>query len=163
MNNRTTRRTLLRQIATGATATTVVTATANSQTDDRTSEEIDDRAVEQTVPDETDGPARLLYTCDITAEDDPTPDVNDRLLVERVEGTFGPTESGCFREEKLIFRYLFTKIEQGEPSGRQGIVWSTRQQLPRSEYRIANIFVCDEAPSGYCAIKPFYGIVIRET
>ncbi|WP_458190453.1 hypothetical protein [Haladaptatus sp. NG-WS-4] len=153
MTKQTTRRTLLRHIAAGSAVTTVGSAPVSSQTGER--------APQQPVSDETDGPARLLYSCDITTEDDPTPDVNDRFQLRRVEGTFGPTKTDCFEAETLIYRYLFTRIERSGPRGRQGIAWSTRERLPEETYRIATIFVCDEAPSGYCAVEPFYGIAVR--
>ncbi|MFH5799053.1 hypothetical protein [Haladaptatus sp. CMAA 1911] len=109
---------------------------------------------------ESEGPPRLLYTCDITPEDDPTLDVNDRLDVGRVEGTFGPTEADCFEERTLLYRYLFATVE-GETRRREGIAWATRKRLPPRTYRIATIFVCEDAPSGYCAQRPFYGVAVR--
>jgi hypothetical protein len=108
----------------------------------------------------TDGPPRQLYSCDITTERDPTPDVNDRLDIRRVEGTFDPTEADCFEERTLLYRYLFTTVKGGK-RGLEGIAWATRERLPPGEFRIATIFVCNDAPSGYCARQPFYGIVVR--
>ncbi|WP_227373910.1 hypothetical protein [Haladaptatus halobius] len=141
-----TRRTLLRRIAAGTVLATVGTTAAESPSSESA--------------DETDGPARLLYSCDITAEDDPTPDVNDRIDLRRVEGTFAPAKPTCFEEETLIYRYLFADLQRDQRR-REGIAWATRKRLPRGTYRIANIFVCDDAPSGYCARKPFYGVVVR--
>ncbi len=112
------------------------------------------------TPTESDGPVELLYTCDITPEDDPTPDVNDRLDVRRVKGTFGPTEADCFEERTLLYRYLFGVVEGGK-RGREGIAWATRKRLAPGTYRIATIFVCEDAPSGYCARQPFYGVAVR--
>ncbi|WP_227354183.1 hypothetical protein [Haladaptatus salinisoli] len=141
-----TRRTLLRRIAAGATL-----ATAGATAADPASSESSD---------ESDGPVRLLYSCDITTEDDPTPDVNDRISLRRVEGTFAPAKPTCFEEETTIHRYLFADLQRDQ-RGREGIAWATRKRLPRGVYRIATIFVCDDAPSGYCARKPFYGVAVR--
>lgn len=143
MNTNRTRRTVLRQLATVGGVLTTAGTTAAAPT--RIANE---------------GPAQLVYSCDITSEDDPTPDVNDRIFLHRVEGTFGPTEADCFEERTLLYRYLFA-ISEGEPRGWEGIAWASRKRLPRGTYRISTISVCEDAPSGYCARKPFYGIVIR--
>lgn len=146
MNNKKSRRALLRRIAAGAALTTAGTTAAESPSSD--------------VTDENDGPARLLYSCDITTEDDPTPDVNDRIRLRRVEGTFDLAKPTCFEEEALIYRYLFADLQRDQ-RGREGIAWATRKRLSQGMFRIVTIFVCDDAPSGYCARKPFYGVVVR--
>ncbi len=120
------------------------------------------RAVRKEITGDADAPAAVkLYTCDVTSEDDPTPDVNDRLLLERAEGTFGPTKPECFEEKTLLYRYLVTVFEGDEPRGRQGIAFATQKQIPKDTYRIATIFTCVDAPSGFCAVWPFYGVVAR--
>ncbi|SIR12851.1 hypothetical protein SAMN05421858_1528 [Haladaptatus litoreus] len=156
MTNSETRRNLLRQLAvTGGALTAIGTAgSAVEGTKNRT----------QTANEPTDGSAKSakkLYTCDITTEDDSTPDVNDRFFLERVEGTFGPTKPDCFEEETLLYRYLFTAMEEGKARGRQGVVFAPPKRLPRAVYRIVTIFTCVDSPSGFCAVKPFYGVVVR--
>jgi hypothetical protein len=86
--------------------------------------------------------------------------VNDRLDVRRVEGTFGPAEVDCFEQRTLLYRYLLAIVE-GENRGREGIAWAAHEQLPPGTYRIATIFVCEDAPSGYCVRHPFYGVAVR--
>lgn len=151
MTNQKTRRTLLRQVVVAGGALTRIGTSPAGAT----------RESVQTADTRTDGSAWKLYSCDITTEADSTPDVNDRLRVERVEGTFGPTKPACFEEQTLLYRYLFTVFEGGEPRGRQGIAFAPQKRLPRGVYRIANIFSCVQAPSGFCAVKPFYGVVVR--
>ncbi|WP_435154096.1 hypothetical protein [Haladaptatus sp. DFWS20] len=146
-----TRRTLLRQVAVAGGAITGIGTAPIGATEES----------QQTAENRTEGSAQKLYTCDITTEADPTPDVNDRLRVERIEGTFGPTKPACFEEQTLLYRYLFTVFKGEEPRGRQGIAFAPQKRLPRGVYRIANIFTCAQAPSGFCAVKPFYGVIVR--
>ena len=142
MDTNRTRRALLRRLATvgGASALTTVGITDAAN--------------------DSENSARLLYTCDITTDGGLTPKVNDRIHLRRAEGTFGPTKAECFEGKELLYRYLFAALG-GRSHRREGIAWTTRRRLPTGTYRIATIFVCDDAPSGYCAFKPFYGIMVR--